>query len=176
MATFEGEVEFQGNPLTLEGNRVDRGMDAPNFRVNRDLQEIVEFDEVKGDKVYILTSALSVDTSVCAGQLYEFDRRIAELQNTDVEGWFISRDLPFALQRHVEDQDIQKINTMSDYQFREFGDNYGLTIREFDLLARATIVVDKEGKVVYKEVVSEATNEPDYNAAINAAKTASQNA
>lgn len=172
MATFEGVVEFQGNPLTLEGNLVETNKKAPNFRVKRGLQEIVEFDDRRGDKVFLLSSALSADTSVCESQLKRLDELAGELNNADVEIWYITRDLPFALERVVKEHGIERVNTLSDYQFREYGDNFGLTIREFDLLARADIVVDKNGNVVFKEVVSEATNEPDYNAAINAAKSA----
>ena len=172
MARFEGVVEFQGNPVTLEGNLVEPNKKAPNFRLKRDVQTTVEFDDRRGDKVFILTSALSVDTSVCENQLKRFDELAGEIGNADVEIWYITRDLPFALARAAKENGIERINFLSDYQFREFGDNFGLTIRDFDLLARATVVVDKEGNVVYKEVVSEATNEPDYNAAINAAKSA----
>ncbi len=175
MATFEGVVHFQGNPLTLEGNLVEPNKRAPNFRVKRSIQETVEFDDRRGDKVFLLTSALSIDTNVCATQLQEFDERAKSLNDANIEIWYITRDLPFALQRFADQHDIQRVNFLSDYQFREFGDNYGLTIAEFDLLARAALVVDRRGNVVYKEIVSEATNEPDYNAVINAAKSASQN-
>lgn len=174
MATFEGEVTFQGNPLTLEGNLVEPNSKAPNFRVKRSVQDTVEFDENKGNKVFLLTSALSVDTNVCAHQLEKFNEMAGQL-NGNVEVWYITRDLPFALERFAKEKHIENVNFVSDYQFREFGDNFGLTIRDFDLLARSAIVVDKNGNVVYKEVVSEATNEPDYNAAINAAKSAAMN-
>lgn len=174
MATFEGAVEFNGNPVTLEGGHVEKGKRAPNFRVKPNISTSVEFEQSRGNKVIILTSAMSVDTQVCADQLSAFDRRATELNDADIDIWYITRDLPFALDRAVEERNIQKVNVFSDYQFREFGDNYGLTIRDFDLLARSAMVVDKNGNVVYKEVVSEATDEPDYNAAINAARTASQ--
>ncbi|QDG52677.1 thiol peroxidase [Persicimonas caeni] len=174
MATFEGAVTFQGNPVTLEGNLVEPNNKAPNFRVKRNVQDTVEFDENKGNKVFLLTSALSVDTDVCAHQLEKFNE-MADNIDGNVEIWYITRDLPFALERFAKEKGIDKVNFMSDYQFREFGDSFGLTIRDFDLLARSAIVVDKDGNVVYKEVVSEATNEPDYNAAVNAAKSAAMN-
>ena len=174
MATFEGQVEFKGKPLTLEGNLVERGMRAPNFRLKRGLQEEIEFDDFRGDKVFLLTSAMSVDTSTCGNQLIEYDGRAAELSNAGVEVWYISRDLPFALERFAKENGIENVNFLSDYQYREFGDRFGLTIGDFDLLARANFVVDRNGQVVYKEIVPEASEEPDYNAAINAAQNAAR--
>ena len=54
----------------------------------------------------------------------------------------------------------------------DFGNTYGLLIQELRLLARAVFVVDKEGVIRYIEVVEELTNEPDYQAALKAAKEA----
>ena len=38
------------------------------------------------------------------------------------------------------------------------------------LLARAVVVIDKAGKVVYTQLVPEITEEPDYDAAVEAVK------
>lgn len=38
------------------------------------------------------------------------------------------------------------------------------------LLARAVVVIDPEGKVVYSELVNEVTREPNYDAALKAVK------
>jgi thiol peroxidase len=40
------------------------------------------------------------------------------------------------------------------------------------LSARAIFVVDRSGTVVYKEIVKEVTQEPDYEAALDAIKEA----
>ena len=40
------------------------------------------------------------------------------------------------------------------------------------LLARSVVVIDREGKVVYTELVPEITQEPDYDRAVEAAKRA----
>jgi hypothetical protein len=51
-----------------------------------------------------------------------------------------------------------------------FGRAFGVLIKELRLLARAVFVVDKEGVIRYIETVGELTNEPNYDAAIKAAK------
>ena len=84
-------------------------------------------------------------------------------------------DLPFASGRFCSTEGIENLDVLSDFRTKEFGNEYGLTIAEGALrgiLARAIIVVDKAGTVVYKELVPEITEEPNYNAAIAAAKAA----
>ena len=38
------------------------------------------------------------------------------------------------------------------------------------LLARAVIIIDEEGKIVYEQLVPEVTDEPDYDAALKVLK------
>ena len=59
---------------------------------------------------------------------------------------------------------------MSDYQDRLFGNNWGMLIEELKLLARGAFVIDAAGVVQYAEVVGEATEEPNYDAALEALK------
>jgi thiol peroxidase len=84
----------------------------------------------------------------------------------------VSRDLPFAQARFCGAEGIKSIRTASDYQTHAFGDDYGLTIEELKLLTRAVIVLDSSGKVVYKQIVSEVTQEPDYDQALSALRSA----
>jgi thiol peroxidase len=82
----------------------------------------------------------------------------------------VSLDLPFAQKRWCGNAGIEKIKTVSDYQERSFGLNYGLLLKELKLLARAVYVIDKAGKIAYREIVKEVTAEPDYDAALAAAR------
>ena len=81
----------------------------------------------------------------------------------------VSRDLPFAQARFCGAENVQ-MRTASDYQTHAFGEDYGVEIEELKLLSRAVIVLDAEGKVVYKQVVSEVTEEPNYEGALQALK------
>jgi thiol peroxidase len=38
------------------------------------------------------------------------------------------------------------------------------------LLARAVVIIDPKGKIIYSELVSEVTREPNYEAALRAVK------
>ena len=79
-------------------------------------------------------------------------------------------DSPFALSRFCGAKDIKNAMTTSDYKDREFSHNYGLYIKELGLTSRAVIIVDKAGKVAYTEYLKELTEEPNYDAALEALK------
>lgn len=59
------------------------------------------------------------------------------------------------------DSDMRMLNDAA-----AFGKDYGIFLPELGQLARAMFVIDNEGNVVYKEIVNEVTNEPDYESAI----------
>jgi thiol peroxidase len=79
-------------------------------------------------------------------------------------------DLPFAQARWCGAAGIDRVKTLSDYQERSFANAYGLLIKELKLLARAVFVVDAANTIRYLQIVPEITEEPDYDAALNAAK------
>ncbi len=62
------------------------------------------------------------------------------------------------------------MQTLSDYQERDFGLHYGLLTKELKLLARAVLVINRAGKIVYYQLVNEVVDEPDYAAALEAVK------
>ncbi len=170
MTERSGAVTFQGDPLTLTGEEVQVGDKAPEFSALRtDLSEF-RLSELAG-KVVILCSVPSLDTSVCDTEIRRFNEEAAALDD-DVKILTVSMDLPFAQERWCGAADIDQVIPLSDHRDAWFANAYGLLIKELRLLARAVIVVDREGNVKYREIVKEITNEPDYNAAIDAARSA----
>ena len=83
----------------------------------------------------------------------------------------VSADLPFALGRFCADKGIENALTTSDHKELDFGLKYGFVIKELRLLARGTVIVDKEGNVKYVEYVSEIGEHPDYDKALEVAKS-----
>jgi thiol peroxidase len=162
-----GIITFKGNPMTLEGDDLAVGSAAPPFALHyadAGIQELT-VDDLKG-KPTIISVVPSLDTPVCAIQTKKFNEELASLGDK-INAVTVSRDLPFAQARFCGAEDI-KMRTASDYQTHGFGSDYGLTIEELKLLTRAVIVLDAEGKVAYKEIVPEVTDEPDYAAAMAA--------
>ena len=135
-------------------------MPAPDFKVvSQDLKEI-SLADFKG-KTKIITSFPSLDTPVCDLQVKEFNQRAAGVsQEVVILG--ISKDLPFAQQRFCESFEIKNVKVFSDYKTSSFGINYGLLIKELNLLARSVLILDKNDNLRYIQIVGELTTPPDY--------------
>ncbi len=163
-------VKFKGNEVKLYGNQIKVGDEAPSIMLKaRDLSNV----QVGGkkDKIQIINVVPSLDTPVCSIQAKTFNKNAASLSNVEVN--VVSMDLPFAQERFCSTNEINNINTLSDFAKKEFGKAYGLLIDDSaleGLLARAVIIVNKEGKVIYVELCDEITNEPNYDAALAAIK------
>jgi thiol peroxidase len=82
----------------------------------------------------------------------------------------MSMDLPFAQARWCGAAGVDKVVTLSDHRDADFGKAFGVLIKELRLLARAVFVVDSDGTIQYIQLVKEVTEEPDYNAALEAVK------
>jgi len=159
---------MKGTPLTLLGTPVELGRQAPDFRALANDLSPVKLSDFSG-KVCIISSVPSLDTRVCDIQTRRFNEEAQKLGD-DVVVLTISMDLPFAQKRWCAAAGIKNLQTLSDHRDATFGKSYGLLIKELRLLARSVIVVDKQGTVRYVELVPELTNEPNYDAALKAAK------
>jgi len=161
-------VTMKGNPVTLLGSQVEIGQSAPDATlIANDLSEVF-LSSFKGKKI-ILSVVPSLDTPVCDLQTKRFNAE-AEGLGADVTVLTVSRDLPFAQKRWCGATESGKITTLSDYRDGEFGKAYGLLIDGLKLLARAIFVIDTDGVVQYKQIVSEITQEPNYDAVLDAVK------
>lgn len=157
-------ITFKGSPLTLVGRPLREGAPAPGFRaVGGDLKEVTLAD-FKG-KIKIITSFPSLDTPVCDLQVKEFNKAAGNLSSEAVIVG-ISKDLPFAQKRFCDTFEITQIRLLSDYKASSFGINYGLLIKELNLLARAVIIIDKNDIIRYIQIVPELTAQPNYQEAL----------
>lgn len=163
-----GVITFKGNPMTLLGPELKVGAPAPEFKVVDNGLQPVTLADSQG-KVCLITVVPSLDTPVCDTMTRKFNEEAAKLPE-NVVVYTISLDLPFAQKRWCGNAGIEKVKTLSDYQERSFGLNYGLLIDELKLLARAVLVIDQKGTIAYQEIVKEVTAEPDYTAALAAAR------
>lgn len=157
-------VSFKGTPLELVGRPIKEGQRAPDARlVSPDLKE-VGLLAIK-DGVRVVTSFPSLDTPVCDLQVKEFNKEATRLAaGVSVIG--VSKDLPFAQKRFCETFSIQNVTLLSDYKTSSFGINYGLLIKELNLLARAVLIIDRAGILRYVQVVPELASPPDYRHAL----------
>ncbi len=157
-------VTFKGTPVTLVGRALKIDAAAPNFRLTSGSLEEVRLGNFKG-KTKVITSFPSIDTPVCDLQVKEFNKRAAGLSR-DAVIIGVSKDLPFAQKRFCESFDINDITLLSDYKTSSFGINYGLLIKEMNLLARSITILDKNDIIRYIQIVPELATPPDYRAAL----------
>jgi len=163
-----GPVTFKGTPLTLVGDVPDVGQPAPDFAaLDNDLKQ-VRLSDLRG-KVVLIASVPSLDTSVCDTETRRFNEAAGGL-GPDVIVLTVSMDLPFAQKRWCGAAGVKAVRTVSDHYEAAFGKAYGVLIKELRLLARAVFVVDAEGTLTYSQLVREMTDQPDYEAALAAAK------
>ncbi|MBU8905189.1 thiol peroxidase [Desertibacillus haloalkaliphilus] len=162
-------VTFKGNQVTLLGNEVSVGNQAPDFTVLANDLSPVTLADSKG-QVRLISVVPSVDTGVCDAQTRRFNEEAAKLDNVKV--LTVSVDLPFAQKRWCGAAGVENVETLSDHRELSFGKAYGVAIEELRLLTRAVFVVDSNDKVTYVEYVPEATDHPNYEAAVEAAKAA----
>lgn len=161
-------VTFKNGPVTLIGNEVKVGDQAPNFTVLANDLSAVSLNDAAG-KIRLFSVVPSLDTGVCDAQTRKFNEVAAELGD-NVMIYTVSMDLPFAQKRWCGAAGIDKVQTVSDHRDASFGEAYGVHIKELRLLTRSIFVVDADDKVAYVEYVPEATDHPNYEAAIEAVK------
>jgi thiol peroxidase len=85
----------------------------------------------------------------------------------------ISKDLPFAHGRFCTAEGIANVVSASEFRSNAFGKSYGVMITDGPLqglMARAVVVLDKDGTVLHSQLVPEITEEPDYQSALDSLK------
>ena len=160
-------ITLKGNAINTSGSLPEVGSAAPAFTlVKVDLSE-VSLSDFAG-KTVVLNIFPSIDTGVCATSVRTFNEKAAD----GAVVLNVAADLPFALKRFCGAEGIDKVDSASSFR-SSFADDYGLKIIDgplAGLCSRAIIVIDGEGKVAYTEQVPEIAQEPNYDAALAAAK------
>jgi thiol peroxidase len=162
-------VTFKGQPHTLVGPQLKAGDKAPDFACLNGL-EVVRLAQTPA-KGRLFSVVPSLDTGVCSQQTKKFDEGVAALKDK-VACYTVSLDLPFAQKRFCTAENIANMQALSDVHDHSFGQNYGVLIEglPLPLLSRSIFVVDKNGKISYAEYVTEVTNHPNYDKALEALK------
>jgi thiol peroxidase len=165
-------TKFKGTEVKLTGDEINVGDKAPiATAIATDLSD-VEIGGAK-DKVQLIITVPSLDTDTCAAETRRFNM---DVNNLDIcETTVVSMDLPFASQRFCTTAGIDNLSVVSDYIDKEVSKAYGVLMQDNKLKglsARSVFVIDRSGEVVYKEIVQEVTDEPNYEAALEAIKSA----
>ena len=164
-----GATTMRGNPLTLIGPELKPGDAAPDFNLVDGALKPVTLADTAGH-VRIVSVVPSLDTPVCDAQTRRFNEAAGSLPGIDI--LTVSMDLPFAQKRWCGAFAVDKVKMLSDHKDASFGSNYGTLIKELRIESRAIFVIDRNNRVCYAEYVKEVADHPNYEAALQAARTA----
>jgi len=159
----------------LAGTEINVGDTAPVVTVVNS-NPMLQNETVGGEgKVQLISAVPSLDTPTCDAETRRFNVEAAKLDGVEVIT--VSQDLPFAAARWCGAAGVDNIKVCSDFRNKDFANAYGVLLADgplAGLCARVIFVIGKDGKVTYKQVVPEVTEEPNYEEAIAAAKEAAQ--
>src|SRR3989339_269356 len=164
------QITLKGNPFNTIGELPKVGDSVKNFVLVKSDLSRVTLRDFQGTRI-VMNIFPSLDTGTCAASVRQFNKLAGDMKDTKV--LCISRDLPFAQARFCGAEGLENVITLSDFATGEFGQTYGLEIIDGplqNLHSRVVIIIDKEGKVIYTEQVSEIANDPDYAKALEALK------
>lgn len=166
----KGAVTLKGNPVDLAGPKLAPGGTAPDFSLQAaDLSDVTLANS--SGKTRIIATIPSLDTPVCHKETKLFNDKVKSLPNVQV--LCVSMDLPFGQKRWCGAEGVENVTCLSAHRCTKFGEEYGVLIKGGALdrcLARAIFVVGPDNKIKHVEYVGEIANEPNYDAALAAAK------
>lgn len=163
------EVKFKDELTKVVDGFPNVGDQAKDFELIRDDLSVAKL-ETFGSKIKLLNIFVSLDTPVCAKSVTAFDTASKAFMDLIVLN--ISMDLPFAASRFCVSSQMEQAVTLSAFR-SSFPDDYGVRVADGPLqalCARAVILLGKDNHVLYTELVEEITQEPNYNAVIDAIK------
>ena len=100
-----------------------------------------------------------------------FDKRIRDFEAANTQVLGISTDSPFSHENWAKSVGITNYPLLSDVH-RTVARDYGVLIKEWRLLQRAVFVIGRDNRIAYADYVADQMQEPDYDAAVNAAREA----
>jgi thioredoxin-dependent peroxiredoxin len=154
--------------MTVIGPELKSGDKAPDFQAVDDSLKPVDL-AATGKGVRIFSVVPSLDTPVCDAQTKRFNEEAGKLP--DVSIYTISMDLPFAQKRWCGAFGVDHVKMVSDHRNGSFGQSYGTLIKDLRIESRAIFVVDKDNVIRHAEYVKEVADHPNYESALQAAKT-----
>jgi thiol peroxidase len=172
MSTIRNDFFKLGDKFaTIIGDDVKVGDMAPEFTsVVTGWGTVNPIQESRG-KVIILCAVPSIDTETCDIETRRFNQEAADLSD-DIVIYTVSTDFPFAQKRWCGATGVERVKLVSDVIDAEFGEKYGLLIKERRYFRRAVFIVGRDGKLTYVNYLPVLGQQPDYDEVIAAAKAA----
>jgi peroxiredoxin len=153
------------------------GQPAPDFKLKGPGGQFVTLSEHLGRKNVVLVFFPLAFSPVCSHQLPRVQADLARFEDMDAVVYGISVDSHYANEAFARSLRIA-FDLLSDFR-RQASTAYGVLLDEAGFSARATFVIDKQGRVAWHEVSPQAGDLeliPSNERALNALETLRTNA
>jgi thiol peroxidase len=165
-----GEAFAGTEQLTVIGKPLHVGDPAPDFRLDYlDLADMAVRTVGLADSagmVRLLNVVNSLERPVCQRVTRQWEVLCATLP-ADACIYTVSTDLP-QVQASFQDTAGVLHQVLSAQRSEQFGQDYGVWLKEWRLFQRAIFVLDRADHIAYAQYVTDQLREPDYAAALQA--------
>ena len=169
-----GEAFAGTELLTVMGRQQHAGDPAPDFRLDYlDLADLVVRTISLADSaglVRLLSVVNSLERPVCQHVTRQWEALCANLPSNACI-YTVSMDSA-RIQARWQDSAGVLHQALSAQRSEQFGNDYGIWLKQWHLLQRAVIVIDRNDRIVYVEYIADQLREPDYAAAMQAVQQA----
>jgi thiol peroxidase len=169
-----GEAFADSEHFTVIGRQLQVGDPAPDFCLDYlDLADLIVRTITLADStgmVRLLSVVNSLERSVCLLVTHQWEAYRATLPS-DACIYTVSRDSPQMQAKFQETTGVLH-QALSAHRSEQFGQDYGVWLKEWRLLQRAVFVIDRTDRIVYIEYVADQLREPGYAAAMQAVQQA----
>jgi peroxiredoxin len=150
-----------------------KGQSAPTFTATLGTGEPEPFDlsDHLGSGPIVLAFYPAAFSPVCSNEMVAFQEHSDEIEAAGATLVGVSADSPFTLDAFADEYglDFALVSDMGEAAIDAYG--VGLDAPSLGLhsvATRAVFVIDEDGTVVYEWVADDPTNEPDYEAVLDA--------
>ncbi len=169
-----GEAFAGTEMLTVMGRQLHVGDPAPNFRLDYfDLADLAVRTICLADStglVRLLNVVNSLQRPLCQQVTRQWEALCVDLPpNACI--YTVSMDSP-QMQARWQDTTSVLHQALSAQRSEQFGQDYGVWLKQWRLFQRAVFVLDRNDYIVYSEYLADQLREPDYTAALQAVQQA----
>ncbi len=174
MEEHSGEAFASQETLTVVGKRLHTGETAPGFCLDYlDLADQTVRTVGLADSaglVRLLNVVNSLNNPLCQHVTRRWEALVANLPPQACI-YTVSVDAPEMLASWQESAGVLH-QLLSASRSAQFGQRYGVWLKEWQQLARAVFVIDRRDCLAYVEYISNQNHEPEYGAALEAVQQA----
>lgn len=168
-----GIITFANKDITIIGQDLKVGDIAPEFTAQAQDWSNVAVIESSSGKIRVIASLPSLNTTVCDRETRRFNQEATNL-GTDIAIFAISMDLPFTLKNWCAAAGVERVTALSDHMEADFSKKYGVLMKEVRAMRRAVFVVNRQNRITYVAYMPSIGTEPDYDAVLQAVRTANE--